>query len=161
MFVVTGASGQTGRATALALLEQNQPVTAVVRSKDKEAEWKARGAEVAVLDLADSAALTDLLRGKAGAFLMIPPSAGEADYIAERQKIIDAFARAVRDSQIPHIVLLSSMGAQHAAGTGLILVNHNGEEALRPVAQHLTLLRAAYFLENWGSVLHVARENGI
>ena len=160
MFVVTGASGQTGRATVQALLEQKQPVTAVVRSQAKTEEWKARGAETALLDVADTAALTALLKGRAGAYLMVPPNYGAADYLKDRQAIINSFAQAVRDSGIPHVVFLSSVGAQHPAGTGPIVTLHNGEKALRQATRNLTSVRAPYFLENWAPVLNVARDQG-
>ncbi len=93
MFVVTGASGQTGRATAEALLEQKQPVTAVVRSQAKAEAWKLRGAQTAILDLADAAALTSVLKGKTGAYLVVPPNYGAADYVKDRQAIVDKLWR--------------------------------------------------------------------
>ncbi len=161
MFVVTGASGQTGRATAEALLEQKQPVTVVVRSQARAEAWKSRGAQTAVLDLADAAALTSVLKGKTGAYLVVPPNYGAADYIKDRQAIVDSFAKAVRDSGISHVTFLSSIGAQHAAGTGPIVTLHRGEQALRQAARNLTSLRAPYFLENWTPVLSVARDQGV
>jgi len=45
-------------------------------------------------------------------------------------------------------VLLSSIGAQHASGTGPIVVCHHLEKQLAGVAG-VTALRAAYFLNNW------------
>ena len=161
MFVVVGASGKTGRYTAEALLEKKQPVTVVVRSAEKAVEWSSRGAEAAILDILDTERLTELLRGKTGAYLMIPPNYGAKDYIEDRQGVIDSLGRAVRNSKLRQVVFLSSVGAQQTSGTGPILTNHHGEEALKSVARDLTLLRAAYFLENWEPVLAVAREKGI
>jgi uncharacterized protein YbjT (DUF2867 family) len=161
MFIVTGGNGQTGSATIQALLERNQVVTAAVHSPEKTAGWKARGVETAVVDLANAEALTRLLSGKAGAYLMIPPNPTAGDFLEEKSRIASSFAQAVRDSGIASIAFLSSVGAQHAAGTGPIVTLHNGEHRLRPVARNATFLRAAYFLENWDSVLGAAREHGV
>jgi uncharacterized protein YbjT (DUF2867 family) len=40
MYVVTGATGKVGGATARALLEQRLPVRVIVRDADKGAHWK-------------------------------------------------------------------------------------------------------------------------
>ena len=66
--------------------------------------------------------------------------------------MIASLAAAVKAAKVPHVVLLSSIGAQHADGTGPIVSVHEAEGALAPVT-HLTAIRAAYFLENWGASL--------
>jgi uncharacterized protein YbjT (DUF2867 family) len=38
---------------------------------------------------------------------------------------------------------------------------HRAEQALRGIAPSVTFIRAAYFLENWGSVIPLARAQGI
>ena len=62
-YVVLGATGQTGAATAAALVER-ATVRVAVRSEDKGADWKKRGTEVAVVaDVADVVGLQpDLIR---------------------------------------------------------------------------------------------------
>jgi uncharacterized protein YbjT (DUF2867 family) len=47
MFVVVGATGNTGSVVVETLLNRKQPVRVIVRSADKGAGWKAKGAEVA------------------------------------------------------------------------------------------------------------------
>ncbi|TKB92117.1 MAG: NAD-dependent epimerase/dehydratase family protein, partial [Nitrospira sp.] len=58
MFVVLGATGNTGSAVVETLLSRNQPVRVIVRSTDKGAGWKAKGADVAVASLDEVPALT-------------------------------------------------------------------------------------------------------
>jgi uncharacterized protein YbjT (DUF2867 family) len=43
----------------------------------------------------------------------------------------------------------------------MILAPRAGEEAIVPAARGVTVLRAAYFLENWATVLGSARDNGV
>jgi uncharacterized protein YbjT (DUF2867 family) len=161
MFVVTGATGHTGSATAEALLARGKKVRVVVRDAARAAGWKARGAEVIVASLDDAAALTEALRGAEGAFLMVPPEYGSNDYLGSRRPIVDAFARALEAARPKRTVFLSSIGAQRDAGTGPILSLHYGEERLAKSPARVTFLRAAYFFENWGSVLPVARAQGV
>lgn len=59
MYVVFGATGQTGSAIADALLEKKLPVRVVLRS-DKAADvWRERGADVAFADLTDARTTTE------------------------------------------------------------------------------------------------------
>lgn len=153
MHVITGVTGNTGRVVADTLLAQGQPVRVVVRDAAKGEPWRARGAEVAVADLTDTAALTAALRGATGAYLLTPPRPTSPRPIEENRALIASLAGAVRAARVPHVVLLSSIGAQHADGTGPIQWLHTAEEELAATGAALTAIRAAYFLENWGGAL--------
>ena len=161
MFVVTGATGNTGSATARTLLDRGKKVRIVVRDAARGAEWKARGAEVAVAQLDDAAQMTAALRGAEGAFLMVPPDYVAQDYLASRRRVTEAYAAALEATRPGRTVLLSSVGAQRAAGTGPIRSLHYAEDRLRRTGAPITFLRASYFVENWASVLGVAKENGV
>ena len=98
VYAITGVSGRTGSAAAEALLSGGQQVRVVVRDAAKGAAWKARGAEVAVADLADPAALAGALAGAAGAYLLVPPNLAAPSYGAyqravERLGILEAVRR--------------------------------------------------------------------
>ena len=161
MYVVAGATGQTGRAVADALLDGGHGVTILARDEGKASGWKAKGARIAVADLGDEAALARALQGAAGAYLLVPPDYSASDYLADRRRLARSIGRAVSSSGIPHVVLLSSTGAHRAEDTGMILAPRSGEEAIVPAARGVTVLRAAYFLENWAPVLGSAKENGV
>ena len=163
MYVVAGVSGQTGSVVALTLLAAGKPVRVIVRSEEKGREFKERGAEVAVLSLEDSNALAAALRGATGAYLLIPPPGPEVSgIIARGHRVIDSFAAALQKSPVPHVVLLSSVGAQHPDGTGPIAMLHYGERTLAALrGTRFTFLRAAYFLENLGGLLGAVQHAGI
>jgi len=161
MFVVAGVSGHTGQAIAEALLAQKQPVRVIVRDAAKGAPWKQRGAEVAVADLGDTDALARALTGATAAYLLVPPNMGAADVLADRGELLTKMVAAVKQSGLKRLVFLSSIGAQHPAGTGPIVITHRAEQALRGIAPSVTFVRASYFLENWGSVVAVAKEHGV
>src|SRR5262245_4067078 len=81
-FVIAGVSGNTGKIVADSLIAQKRSVKVVVRDAAKGAAWSAKGAEVAVADLGDAAALGRALQGAEGAYLLVPPSFTEPDFRA-------------------------------------------------------------------------------
>lgn len=161
MYVVAGATGNTGSVAAETLLSKGKQVTVIVRSAEKGEPWRAKGAKVAVAGLDDTLKMREILAGAEGAYLLIPPSYQLANYIEDRRRLIDALAAAVGASQVPQVVLMSSSGGHLPSGAGMILVNHMGEEAIKPVARNLTILRPGGFVENWEPVLSAAKANGV
>ncbi len=157
MYVVAGVPGNTGKVVADTLLAQKQPVRVVVRSAEVGAPWKARGAEVAVADLDDVAAMTKALSGAKGVYLLLPPQYGSSDSRTDNAKRTAGYVKAIEASGVPHVVFLSSIGAHHDQGTGPILSLHDGEVALKAIAgpaRAVTVVRAAYFMENWKDSLY-------
>ncbi|MBX3236720.1 MAG: NmrA family NAD(P)-binding protein [Nitrospiraceae bacterium] len=161
MFVVLGASGHTGAAVAQTLLEQKHSVRVVLRTPEKEAAWKARGAGTVVASLDDQAALTNALKGATGVYLLVPPNYGATAWLAEQRQRLDQAARAVKDSGIAHVVFLSSVGGHLTGATGPIRAVHYGEQVLGAAAEQLTILRPCYFMENWAAVIGLAKSQGI
>lgn len=161
MFVVLGATGHTGSVVAETLLARKQPVRVVVRSADKGADWKAKGAEVVVASLGDTAALTKAFQGASGAYLLVPPNYGASAWLAEQQQRMDQAAEVVKASGIEHVVFLSSVGGHIPEGTGPIRAARYGEQRLSTVAHHVTILRPCYFMENWAPGIGMAKEQGL
>ncbi|HYD98989.1 MAG TPA: NAD(P)H-binding protein, partial [Alphaproteobacteria bacterium] len=116
MYVVTGVTGNTGRAVAETLLARGAKLRVVVRDAAKGTPWAERGAEVAVAEFTDIAALVRAFAGAEGVYAMTPPEATAPDMLAARDPMNRALAQAARQAGVPHVVLLSSIGAQHAAG---------------------------------------------
>jgi uncharacterized protein YbjT (DUF2867 family) len=162
MFVVLGATGNTGKVVAETLLAQKKPVRVVVRDAAKAAPLKDRGADVVTANVEDRAALTSALRGAEAAYFVIPPPPFQAtNVLASRASITDGYAAAAAESGIKRAVLLSSIGGQHPAGTGIIQSLHHGEQALGKLSIPVTFIRAAYFLENWLGVLDPVHKDGV
>lgn len=133
----------------------------IVRNAEKGAAWQKKGAEVAVADLGDVAAMTKALTGATGAYLLSPPNFAAQDFIADRKAMLGNLAKAITASGLKSLVFLSSVAAQHPAGTGPIVTVHHAEQLLGKLAPSVTFVRAAYFLENWGSVIPVAKAQGV
>jgi uncharacterized protein YbjT (DUF2867 family) len=153
-FVVAGVSGHTGAVVADTLLDQGQPVRVIVRDRAKAHHFAARGAEVAIADLADEAALARAFAGASGAFVLVPPNMQAQDFAAYQRAIVTAIAGAADKTKLPHLVLLSSVGAQHGSGNGPIAGLYEAEQRFRELpATKCTFVRASSFMENLGGSL--------
>lgn len=161
MYVITGASGHTGKVAASKLLRAGKQVRALVRSADKAKDLAALGAEVVTVDLNEPAGLERALAGATGLYLLSPPDMGAKDFLSERRALLESVVSVVAAARVPHVVFLSSIGAQQASGTGIIQSIRAGEQALRASGVPSTFVRPAYFVENWGSVLPVAKQDGV
>lgn len=162
MYVIAGVTGNTGAVAAETLLAAGQPVRVIVRSADKGAAWKARGAEVFVGNLEDPLALSKALEGARGAYLLIPPDMTHPAQLARGRRFTEVFVEALTRTPVPHVVLLSSIGADQAEGTGPIRSLHYAEQRLGSLPQtRLTALRPAYFMENLQSGFGPARDGGV
>jgi len=161
MYAIIGATGNTGKAAAEALLAAGERVRVVVRRAEAGEAWAARGAEVALADLEDTDALTAAFAGARGIYLLSPPSTTTDDLVALAARRVSAALAAAKAAGVEHVALLSSVGAHLDRGTGPILSLHRAEALVRESGLAATFLRAAYFQENWASVVGVAVEHGV
>ena len=159
-YAVFGVSGRTGAATADALLRSGQPVRVVVRDSAKAQAWAERGAEVAVADLTDLAAMTQALSQVQGAYVVSPQHYSREDLFERAELIAEITARAAIAADVPRLVALSSVGADRESGTGWIRMNRMFEQRLTDAGVSTVFLRAAYFMENWMPMVGQAMRSG-
>jgi uncharacterized protein YbjT (DUF2867 family) len=145
MYVILGASGNTGSIIANSLLLKGEKVRVMGRDAGRLERFVRQGAEAVTANVSDAAALTKAFSGADAAYLMLPPATSREDQ--ERQS--DAIAKAVKESGLRYAVHLSSYGAQVPEGTGPVAGLHSSEEKLNAINGLNALhLRAAYFMEN-------------
>jgi len=172
MIVVMGATGNTGRKIAHALLETGETVRALARSESALAELAHAGAEVCGGDAADVRFLTDAFRGADAVYTLLPTDRRSPDYFAAQRQQGEAIVGAISDSGVRHVVALSSLGADLGEGTGLIEGLHAQEERLRQLAApkpegrrqervSVLLLRPVSFFENFYESLGLIKQQGI
>ena len=159
MYTITGVTGHVGAATARELLDRNMQVRAVVRNPARREEWEKQGADTVVADFTDRAGLTQALRGSDGAFVMLPTIETAGD--DEHRRLADSIAGAAADSGISHVVLLSSVGAELADGTGPIRWLHHLENRLRESGAVVSVIRSWHFQEKVETLLGAALGAGI
>ncbi len=145
MYVILGASGNTGSIIANFLLSKGEKVRVVGREVGRLQRFARKGAEAFTADLSDAAALTKAFGGARAAYLMLPPLNSREEQ--ERQS--DAISKAVKESGLRYAVHLSSYSAHVSEGTGPVTGLHSSEQKLNAIGGLNVLhLRAAYFMEN-------------
>ena len=80
MYVITGATGNTGSVVAKQLLAQGQKVRAIGRNADRLQPLAKLGAEPFVADIRDAAALTRAFTEAQAVYVMIPPDMASQDF---------------------------------------------------------------------------------
>jgi uncharacterized protein YbjT (DUF2867 family) len=149
MYVVLGASGNTGKVVAKNLLARGQKVRVVGRNAARLQPLAAEGAEIFIGDVTDASALTKAFHKADAAYVMIPPNATNNDVRAYQDGVSDAIAAAVRNAGVKNIVSLSSFGADKPSGTGPVVGLHDLEQKLNQIdGANVLHLRAGYFMEN-------------
>jgi uncharacterized protein YbjT (DUF2867 family) len=161
MFVVLGATGNTGRAAAEALLAGGHPVVAVGRNPQKLQALAYKGAKTAAGDAFDPSFLTEVFRGADGVYALLPPDVTARDFLAHYDRAADAIEKALKATGVRRVVFLSSQGAQHKDGTGPIKALHAQEERFKAMGLDLTILRPGYFYENHFGSLPLIKHQGI
>ncbi|MGC2531146.1 MAG: NAD(P)H-binding protein [Candidatus Acidiferrum sp.] len=149
MYVILGATGNTGSVATETLLAKKQQVRVVGRSKEHLSRFTSRGAEGVVADVTDSAALSKAFKGARAVFAMIPPNITSNDVHAYQDQVANSICHALEAAKVAHVVALSSVGADKPDKTGPVVGLHNFEKRLKQVP-HLNALhiRAGYFMEN-------------
>lgn len=162
MFVVLGASGNTGHVVANHLLAQQKKVRVVGRNAAHLQTLAAQGAEVFIGDVTDASSLTKALQQADSAYVMIPPNPTSNDPQSYQQRVSDAIAAAVKNSKVKNVVLLSSIGADKPSGTGPVIGLHNLEQKLNQIGDaNVLVLRPGYFMENTLPQVAVIRTMGV
>src|ERR1700740_2168276 len=158
MYVILGASGNTGANIADTLLSKGKKVRVVGRDASRLQRFVRQGAEAYTGDVNDAAALTKAFSGAHAAYLLLPPITSREDQ--ERES--DAIAQAVTESGLPYAVNLSSYGAHVPEGTGPVTGLHSSEQKLNAIGGLNVLhLRAAYFMENNLAAISMIQQMGI
>jgi len=160
MYAVMGITGQVGGAVARTLLAGGRQVRGVVRNPARAADWASRGVSLATADQADAAALMAAFHGTEGAFVMLPPMFAPSPDFAEARGLIAVLHSALSAASIPRVVALSTIGAQHEAGTGILKGLYLMEQSLATLHMPIAFVRAAWFMENAAWDVQPASEQG-
>ncbi len=157
MFLVMGITGKVGGATAKHLLAQGKEVRALVRNREKAANWADQGVELVDGDWNDPATIERALKSVEGAFVMLPAVWAPSPDFAEARGVIANYVEALTKAAPPRVVVLSSMGANRTSGLGMITALSLLEQRFRSLTSPIAFVRAGGFFENFLYGLHVAQ----
>ena len=145
--LVTGATGRQGGAAMRHLRARGFIVRALTRdpSSDKARGLVGQGTEVVRGDLDDKASIARALDGVYGVFSVQVSSQGFENEVRQGIDLADEAKR--RD--VRHFVYTSAASADQNTGIAHVDSKYRIEEHLRGTGLRYTILRPAFFMENW------------
>lgn len=162
MYVITGATGNTGKVITSTLLEAGKKVRIIGRDAEKAKELTENGAELFKGSTDDVELLKKAFDGATAVYAMLPFGIQAEDYRAFQQKHTRAIAEAMEACKVKYVVSLSSQGAHLESGSGVVLGLHKMEQLFNRIEGLNTLhLRPGYFMENTLSMVGLIKEAGI
>ncbi|OGX87948.1 NmrA family NAD(P)-binding protein [Hymenobacter coccineus] len=145
-----GSLGNVAKPLVEKLLAAGHQLTVITSNADHQGEIEALGAVAAVGSISDAGFLTQAFDGAEAVFAMLPPAMGATNLLDNIAAAGQAYAQAIAAAGVPRVVLLSSVGADAAAGTGPIQGVHRVEQAFRQLTGvGVTVLRSGFFYVNF------------
>lgn len=162
MYVIVGATGNTGKRISEALLAAGKQVTVISRDAEKVKDLIAKGATAAIGDLHNVAFLAQTFKGAEAVYTLIPPKWDIQDWRAYQMQIATSLTLAIAQSGVKNVVNLSSQGAHLPEGAGPVSGLYYFEQMLNNVPNLDVLhLRPGYFFENLYGVKDMIQHMGI
>jgi uncharacterized protein YbjT (DUF2867 family) len=162
MYVITGASGNTGKPVAHQLIAAGKPVTVVGRTLAHLKEFTDQGALAAVGNVEEPGFLTETFKGAKAVYAVIPPNFATDDFPAYQKRVADAFTEALRVNRVPYVVTLSSLGVHIPEKSGVISGMRFLEDQLNAIDGLNTLhLRAGFFFQNLFNNIGLLKQAGL
>lgn len=162
MYVITGATGNTGKVIASTLLDTGNKVRIIVRDAEKAKELIDQGAELFQGSTDDVKLLKNAFAGATTVYAMLPMNMQAEDYTSFQLNHANAIAEAIEACNVKNVVSLSSQGAHLDSDSGIILGLHKMEQLFNKIEDLNTLhLRPCYFMENTLGMVGMVKEAGI
>jgi uncharacterized protein YbjT (DUF2867 family) len=150
MKITTAESiGNVGKPLVKLLVAAGHDVKVITSNPERSVFIEELGAKAAVGSISDPEFLIEAFTGAEAVFTMTPPAMGTniVENIAAAGR---AYAKAIQSAGVQRVVMLSSIGADLAAGTGPIQGVHRLEETFKQLQNvDLAILRAGYFYYNF------------
>lgn len=150
------ATGKTGYATTMQLLQEGYPVRIYVRSKNEKAlELQKLGAEIAIGNFDSRPQLTDALQGIQNVYYCYPYQSGMAKDVA-------LFIEAAKEAEINSVVFMGQRIAEFAdTGSAMTADVRNAYDLLKKSGLNVVYFAPGYFADNAFVVTEFVLQLGI
>ncbi|QEC75209.1 NmrA family NAD(P)-binding protein [Mucilaginibacter ginsenosidivorax] len=158
----TGSLGNIARPLVKKLIAAGHEVTVISTKEDRKGEIETLGAKAAIGSIRDEAFLTEAFSDADAVYIMMPPSMGPINMIENIADAGQAYANAVKAAGVTRVVMLSSVGADAAEGTGPVQGVHRVERILEKLdGVKVTILRSGFFYINFLRDIPLIKSKGI
>lgn len=162
MYVITGATGNTGKPIVKSLLKAGKKVRIISRSREHAKELTDLGAELFEGSTSDVNFVTKAFEGATAVYALIPMEWKAENFTAHQVKHAAAMAEALKACKVKYVVSLSSQGAHLESGSGVVLGLHKMEEIFNKIeGLNVLHLRPSYFMENSLGMIGLIKQAGI
>lgn len=161
-YVITGSLGHISKPLVQQLVQAKHQVTVITSRAENATAIETLGATAAVGSIEDATFITNTFAGADAVYLMIPPKWSVDNWYAYQQQVADNYVAAIKQNNIQHVVLLSSIGAHLRKGAGPIDGLGYLEEQLNTLTNtHSLFLRPSYFFYNLFTQIDLVKNAGI
>ncbi|MBL4675587.1 MAG: NAD(P)H-binding protein [Mucilaginibacter sp.] len=144
-----GSLGNVSQPLVRLLIAAGHDVTVISSNADKQSAIEALGAKAAIGSISDAGFLTRAFTGADAVYTMTPPAMGQ-NIVENIAKAGEAYAEAIKTSGVKRVVMLSSIGADVAEGTGPVKGVYEVEQIFRKLhGVNVTFVRAGNFYYNF------------
>lgn len=161
-YTITGSLGHISKPLVTKLISKGHKVTVITSKVDKTSEIEKLGAKAAVGSVTNKEFLNRAFFGSDAVYLMLPTDYSVTDLFAKQREVADNYLEAVKNNNIKHVVLLSSIGANLRKGAGPIDGLGYLEQELEKLTEiNVKALRPSYFFYNLHSMAGLIKQAGI
>jgi NAD(P)H dehydrogenase (quinone) len=114
--IVTGSLGNISKPLTTQLVQQGHVVTVISSDAGKKAAIESLGAVAAIGSIADAGFLAGTFAGADAVYCMIPLSYTDPDPRSYLLRMAGNYLRAVKETAIPRVVVMSGWAADLVAG---------------------------------------------
>lgn len=162
MYIVTGATGNTGKLVAQGLLDAGKSVKVISRSAEKVKTLTEKGAESFIGNMENTDFLNRSFEGATAVYALIPLHMTAPDVREYQNKIAEAIANAIKVNGVKYVVSLSSVGAHLKENGGVVQGLHDMEQKLNSIeGLNVLHLRPTYFMENLFAQIDTIKRMGV
>jgi len=157
--VITTPTGNIGGRALQQLLAAGADVSVIVRHPEKLSDSIRSRVKIHQGSLTDVDLVTKAFKGAKAALWLTPPNLTHPDVAAYHSEIGAVAATAIKESKIPYVVNISSVGA-HLKNAGPVSGVGAVERRLGEAAENVVHLRPGFFMENFLQQIEPIRNDG-
>jgi uncharacterized protein YbjT (DUF2867 family) len=158
----TGSLGNVAKPLVKKLIAAGHEVTVITTKAERKDEIETLGAVAAVGSISDATFLSRAFEGADAVYTMLPPAMGTTNLIQNIADAGQAYAQAIKAAGVPRVVLLSSVGADKADGTGPVQGVHRVEDIFKQLSGvNVTVLRSGFFYFNFLKDIPLIKDRNI
>lgn len=160
--VVTGSLGNISKPLVKELIQKGYNITVISNNPDVQADIEKMGATAAIGSLEDAGFIAETFEGSNAVYCMVPPNFEKSNSNEYYKSIGENYKKAIEQTGVKRVVVLSSWGAHLDRGTGTILGSYLVEQVLNELRDvQITYVRPCSIYFNFFNYIPQIKNAGI